>query len=111
MTEWVLLVVVTIPLLWLWIVSIVEVIRRPNRPIGRRVLWVVAFLFVPLVALVAYVVMRSPDPVWRSGVAPDVSPSARTFVEAAEARQRHDLSDDEFRSRTDPLFTPAADGR
>ncbi len=106
MSGWILLVIVVLPLLWLWLAAIVEVVRRPGRSIGRRIAWVAALLLVPLIALVAYVIVRAPPVLRRSG-ASGVSPEALRFVELAERRQRGDVSDEAYRSEVASLFDVA----
>lgn len=106
MSSWWLPVVVVLPLVGLWLAAIVEVVRRPGRSIGRRIAWVAALVLVPVVALAAYVVVRSPPVIRRSG-ASGASPRALRLVELAEARQRGELTDDDYHARVDALFRSA----
>jgi len=95
MSEWTLLVVVVVPLIALWIRSIVEVARRQDYIATQKLTWVLILVLFPVVGLAAYVVVRTPPPVRLSGGRPDAH-RAEQFVLLAERRQRGDLDDDGF---------------
>lgn len=95
MNEWTLLVVVVVPLIALWIRSVVEVARRQDYIATQRLTWVLTLVLLPVVGLAAYVVARTPPPVRLSGGRPDAH-RAEQLVLLAERRQRGDLDDDGF---------------
>ena len=95
MNEWTLLVVVVVPLIALWIRSVVEVARRQDYIATQRLTWALILVLIPVVGLAAYVVARTPPPVRLSGGRPDAH-RAEQLVLLAERRQRGDLDDDGF---------------
>lgn len=103
MSDWIVLLIVLVPFLALWVAAIVNVGRDPARSVGRRVVWAAALVLAPVIALPAYVILRSPPVVRRSG-ASGASPRLQRFVELAEARQRGDMADDRYRSEVAALF-------
>lgn len=59
MSDWLLLLIVAVPLVVGTILAIVEVaFRRSDLPPGRRILWAVVLVVVPYVSLLVYVVVR-----------------------------------------------------
>ena len=59
MNDWLLLILVSVPLIAGSIMAIVEVLlRRPDLSSARRLLWAVALVIVPYVSLLAYAVAR-----------------------------------------------------
>ena len=102
MSGWVLVLVAGLPLLALWIRSIVEVARRPSQGVGWRAIWLLILVLLPVVGLAAYVVARTPRSAGRSA---DRTGSGRAeqLVLAAEQRQRDDLDDAGFRDRVAEL--------
>lgn len=97
MNGWVLLVVVGLPLLAVWIRTVVEVIGRDDLGAGRKALWLAVLVLVPVVGLAVYVVVRPPRRPARSTTAAPSS-GAEQLVLLAERRQRHEITDEEFRS-------------
>ena len=94
-----LLIVVAVPLYLLAIWALIEVATRRDLSGGRRVLWVLALLLVPAVALAVYLAVRPPRRIVRLVEAnPAGSDTAEAIVTAAEARQRGALDDDGYRS-------------
>ena len=86
-----------LPLLALLVLSLVEVVRRPDLTGARRVGWIAVLLLVPLLGLVAYVVTRPakrPSTTEGSGA----GTRAELFVAAAERRQRGQLDEVGYRS-------------
>ncbi len=97
MNGWVLLVLVGLPLLAMWIRAVVEVIGRNDLGAGRTALWLAVLVLVPVVGLAVYVVVRPPRrPALSTTAAP--SSDAEQLVLLAERRQRHEMTDEEFRS-------------
>jgi hypothetical protein len=104
MNERLLLVLVGLPYLAMLLAALVEVVRRRDLPVGRRVVWFAALLVVPVVALFAYVVARPPRSVRISGSDGDPSP-AEAIVLLAERRQRGELSDTDYAAGIDQIAT------
>lgn len=96
MSDWLIIVVVALPLIALWALAIVEVVRRRDLGGGRTAAWVGALALAPLVALVVYIVLRPPRPVESSRTDADTTTAERIVV-LAERRQRGELSDAEYR--------------
>jgi len=96
MSEWTLLVIVALPLLALWIRSIVEVVRRGDSSVTQRLTWIIILVLLPVVGLAAYIVARTPPKPRVSGGDVD-SGRAERLVLLAERRQRGELDDDDFR--------------
>lgn len=94
MSETQILIVWVLPLLVTLVYMIIEVIRRPDLPVLRKVVWVALMIVVPVVALAIYIVVRPPRPVLPSGGG-DVS-RAEEFVLLAERRQRGEIDGDRF---------------
>ena len=86
-----------LPLIALWIVMLAEVVSRSDLSVGRRVVWVGAFLVASLLALAAYLVVR---PGRRT--VPDVGPSelgnAEAIVVASERRQLGEIDSAQYRA-------------
>ena len=105
-TEWIVLIVITLPFVVVWAGTIIEVIRRPDLRGIRVVVWVFALLLFPLVSVAAYVVVRRPRP---KGIDSTTGPPTRAerFVELAERRQAGQIDDVPFRAEAAELL-PAA---
>lgn len=88
-------VLVSLPLVVLWVSAIVEVLRRRDLATGRRLVWVAALLVFQIPALAVYVVVRPPRPVRMSRVAVGTE-RAEALVTLAEQRQRGDVTDAEW---------------
>jgi hypothetical protein len=95
MSDWWTLLVVSIPLLVMWVGALVEVVRRRDLAGRARVLWVLALLVVSLPALAVYAVLRPPRALRVSG-AGDGQQRAVELVVLAERRQRGEIDDAEF---------------
>ncbi len=89
---------VSLPLLALLVYMIVDVARRRDLRVTRRILWIVILLAVPIVGLGLYVVVRPPRSLQISGEGGDVA-TAEQIVVLAEERQRGELSDDDYHER------------
>ena len=95
-------VLVSLPLLALLLYMIVDVVRRRDLRVTRRIVWVAVMLLVPIVGLGLYVVVRPPRALQMSGGGADVS-TAEHIVVLAERRQRGELSDEEYHEQVDAL--------
>lgn len=99
------LIVVAVPLVGLWLAVIVEVLRRPDLGGRRRVGWLAALLLLSVPTLAVYLVVRPPRGARISGGVASTE-RAEALVRRAEARQRGELSDDEWLSALDPSGDP-----
>ena len=121
MTFWELFVILMIfvPLIMLWVFTLVDVFQRPDLSGVAKGLWAIAVVLLPLIAMLIYFIMRdteSPDP----GAPPPV-PQPTTAVAAtggpvgavgvadqldslADLRDRGVLTDDEFQREKDKLL-------
>ncbi len=52
---------IAIPLLIIWVLTLVDIIRRRDLGTGRKVLWALAVLVVPIVGVIVYFVVRPPQ--------------------------------------------------
>ena len=91
-------VLVSLPMVALLLYMLVEVARRPDLSVTRRVVWIVLLILVPVVALGVYIVVRPPRAAHITGEDADAS-RAEQIVVLAEARQRGELSDDDYHER------------
>lgn len=105
MNDWVLLVIVALPLVALWLRSLVEVALRRHGTTKRNLVWLLVLVAVPVVGLAAYVVARTPRPVRLSGGGPGAG-RAEQLVLLAERRQRGDLTDAGFQDAVNTLRRP-----
>jgi uncharacterized membrane protein len=92
------LVIVALPLVAIWLYMLVEALVREDLSWPRRILWVGALLLLPMVALAAYIVVRPPKAVQVDRGSADCE-RAEQIVQAAEARQRGAIDDEEYARR------------
>lgn len=95
MSDWMVLVVVTLPLVALWVGAVVEVLRRRDVSGWRTASWIAALVLAPLVGLVAYLVVRPSRPVESSRLGA-ATERAERIVALAERRRRGELSDADY---------------
>jgi hypothetical protein len=55
-------VLIAIPLLLIWVLTLVDILRRPDLRTSSKVLWALAVFFVPLIGAIVYWVARPPLP-------------------------------------------------
>lgn len=53
---------IVIPLLLIWVLTVVDVVRRHDLSASRKVLWALVVLLVPVVGVIVYFVARPPQP-------------------------------------------------
>ncbi len=99
MNDWLVLLIVSVPLIVGTILALTEVVlRRPDLSAARRLLWVVALVVVPYVSLLVYVVARPTRGrvVGRTG--PDSSPDTDldARLTAIEQHVAGLIDDDEY---------------
>jgi hypothetical protein len=56
-----LFVLIAIPLLLIWVLTLVDLARRHDLSGGRKVLWALVVLLVPVVGVIVYFVARPPQ--------------------------------------------------
>ncbi len=95
MSDWVLLLLVALPLLALWIRSIVEVAGRSDSSGSQRLVWLLILILIPILGLAAYVVARTPPKSRVSGGNSD-SRRAESLVLLAERRQRGEVDEADY---------------
>ena len=54
-------VLIAIPLLLIWVLTLVDLARRHDLSGGRKVLWALVVLLVPVVGVIVYFVARPPQ--------------------------------------------------
>jgi len=59
-------VLIAIPLLLIWVLTLVDLLRRHDLNTSRKVLWALVVLLVPVVGVIVYFVARPPQPTDRS---------------------------------------------
>jgi hypothetical protein len=55
-------VLIAIPLLLIWILTIVDLVRRHDLGGGRKVLWALFVLVLPVIGVIVYFIARPPQP-------------------------------------------------
>jgi hypothetical protein len=55
-------VLIAIPLLLIWVLTLVDLVRRRDLPTSRKVLWALVVLLVPVLGVIAYFIARPPQP-------------------------------------------------
>jgi hypothetical protein len=60
-------VLIAIPLLLIWVLTLVDLFRRHDLSAGRKVLWAIVVLILPVIGVIIYFVARPPQPTDRGG--------------------------------------------
>jgi hypothetical protein len=55
-------VLIAIPLLLIWVLTLVDLVRRHDLSTGRKVLWAILVLILPVIGVIIYFVARPPQP-------------------------------------------------
>src|SRR4249919_3610853 len=58
-------VLIAIPLLLIWVLTLVDLFRRHDLSTGRKVMWAVVVLILPVVGVIIYFWARPPQPIRR----------------------------------------------
>jgi hypothetical protein len=68
---------IAIPLLLIWVLTLVDVVRRPDLGTGAKVLWAIGVLVIPVIGVIVYLIARPAEPGDRYPVraAADADPS------------------------------------
>jgi hypothetical protein len=96
---------IVIPLVLLWVFTLIDIFKRGDLSGAAKALWAIAVLFLPLIGMVVYFVTRPADPLAEPD--PRETPSApsadatstTTADQLAQLSSLHDsgkLSDEEF---------------
>jgi len=125
MTIWGLLLIllVFVPLILLWIFALADLFHRPDLSGAAKALWAIAIVFLPLIAMIVYFIMRDTDGTVPGATAPAPPAQPRTVpvVSApgvsvgaadvadqldrlADLRDRGVLTDEEFQREKDKLL-------
>ena len=130
MTFWELFVILLIfvPLIMLWVFTLVDLFQRPDLSGVAKALWAIAIVLLPLIAMLIYFIMRDTDaadpgappvaaqphprpaPVPATTAAPaGAADVADQLDRLADLRDRGVLTDDEFQREKDKLlgYSPA----
>ena len=76
----IMIVLVVIPLILLWVFSLVDLFKRQDLSGMAKALWAIAILFLPLIGMIVYFVTRPPTPIDQSELASEKDvPSAAPF--------------------------------
>ena len=126
MTFWELFVIlmVFVPLIMLWVFTLVDLFQRPDLSGIAKALWAIAVVLLPLIAMLIYFIMRDTDGADPSappvGAPPAQQPKAVIVATTgepvgaadvadqldrlADLRDRNVLTDDEFQREKDKLL-------
>lgn len=95
-------VLVALPLLFLWIVGVVDVVRRRDMTALAKTFWIVVMLIVPILGLIVYFFARPHDASFRGEEASSAEESVRSLVSELEALERKrddgEISENEFQA-------------
>jgi hypothetical protein len=58
-TDALIVLLIVLPILVVWLSVLVDIVRRADIGGGAKVVWVLAALFLPLITIVVYIVMRA----------------------------------------------------
>ena len=53
---------IAIPLLLIWVLTVVDLLRRPDLGGGSKVLWAIGVLVLPVIGVIVYLVARPAQP-------------------------------------------------
>ena len=95
-------ILVALPLLFLWIVGALDVVRRKDVPGLAKALWILIILILPIVGLLAYFFLRphdAPLPTRDDAAGQEGSRSVASELEALETkRESGAISEDDFQA-------------
>ena len=82
-----LFVLIAIPLLLIWVLAVVDLVRRHDLTTAHKVLWGLAVLLVPIVGAIVYFVARPPVPEDRFAAPAELAHEQTPGIE--RVRERH----------------------
>lgn len=59
---------IAIPLLLIWVLVLVDLFRRHDLSTGRKVLWALLVLILPVIGVIIYLIARPPQPTDRTSL-------------------------------------------
>ena len=77
-------VLIAIPLLLIWVLTLVDLFRRHDLSTGRKVLWALVVLILPVIGVIIYFIARPPQPTDRGGTLDPIGDEAYEPI-----RRRH----------------------
>ncbi len=79
--ELMMVVLVVIPLILLWVFTLMDLFKREDLSGAAKALWAIAILFLPLIGMIVYFVTRPPTPIDQSALTASEQevPSAAPF--------------------------------
>jgi hypothetical protein len=86
---WLLVVGLVVPLFMLWIVAYVDVARRKDLRVTRKVLWTAAIFFGAYIGIAAYFTMRPVAPVIGKGTRATTPRSSQLVADLESLKQSH----------------------
>ncbi len=99
---WLLVVGLVVPLFMLWIVAYVDVARRKDLRVTRKVLWTAAIFFGAYIGIAAYFMMRPVAPVIGKGTRATTPRSSQLVADLESLKQSHTegtVTDDDYLER------------
>ncbi|MEA2009375.1 MAG: SHOCT domain-containing protein [Actinomycetota bacterium] len=120
MTFWqiFLILAIFVPLIMLWVFTLVDVFQRPDLSGIAKALWAIAVVLLPLVGMLVYFILRDsetpavderlatagPRPTIPDGTPPGAADVADQLERLADLRDKSILTDDEFQREKDKLL-------
>ena len=95
--EAVLLLCFTIPVIVLFAYAVWDVIRRHDASVGFKILWLIAFIIVPIVGALVYLVIRPPGTTkQQNAIASGETTAGDELQKLADLHDRGKLTDQEY---------------
>jgi hypothetical protein len=120
MTFWqvFIMLIIFVPLIMLWIFTLVDLFQRPDLSGIAKALWAIAIVLLPLIGMLVYFILRDseaptaaaqPQPAPsmssnQSGSQPGAADVADQLERLADLRDKSILTDDEFQREKDKLL-------
>lgn len=120
MTFWqvFLMLMIFVPLIMLWIFTLVDLFQRPDLSGIAKALWAIAIVLLPLIGMLIYFILRDSEtstvddqpssapssPSYPDGSPPGAADVADQLERLADLRDKSILTDDEFQREKDKLL-------
>ncbi|MEA3510395.1 MAG: SHOCT domain-containing protein [Actinomycetota bacterium] len=124
MTFWqvFLTLMIFVPLIMLWVFTLVDLFQRPDLSGIAKALWAIAIVLLPLIGMLIYFILRDSDvstgddrpisppsaPSDPNGPPPGAADVADQLERLADLRDKSILTDDEFQREKDKLLGSVA---
>ena len=105
--NWVVFVAVAVPLVLLWVAAAIEIVRRRDLSLGKKVLWGLVVIFGNYVGVAAYYIarpLRPPEGKRYGETEPRSSAVVGALEELAEQQATNPLPADEYLNRKRELL-------